>query len=101
MEHIKINGIEYPFLFGFNAFREFSKQTGIGINELKNEINNHIHNVFIALYISAKEGCRTEKKEIENFSIEYLCDELDKDPAAFPECIKILIKQLALLNPKK
>ncbi len=96
--HTKINGTDYPMLFGWNAVRWFSEETKVNIAALDYMIATRVDLLFLAIYIAICEGYKVEGKALDNFTIELLGREFDKDPGAVQDCLEKLSSQLKMIT---
>jgi hypothetical protein len=98
-EFITVNKIDYPILFGWNAIRKFSEQSGLNIKSLETAIETGMNYTFLAIYIGIEEGCRIEKKPFK-LSIDDFVDMFDQDPNAIKDAIKKLMQSMQMIMAK-
>ncbi len=98
-EFITVNKKDYPILFGWNAIRKFSEQSGLTIKSLEKAIESGMNYTFLAIYIGIEEGHRAEKKPFE-LTIDDFVDMFDQDPNAIKDAIKKLMQSMQMIMAK-
>jgi len=99
MNTIKINKVDYPIVFGWNAIRKFSEETNINILSLEKGIVSQANYTLLAIYIGVTEGCRKDNKPFD-LTIDEFVDLFDSDPDAIANAIKGMIKSLKMVSGK-
>ena len=93
-ELVDINGKKRPCKFGFNALRHFSKLTNTSISEMERLGDNMTFDTAIHLiFCGLMDGSRAAK-EVFNYSIEDLGDDLDGDITAIERCMTLFAEQM-------
>lgn len=98
-ETIKINGIEYPIVFGWNAIRKFSDESKVSVTQIEYAIVNRMDYALLAIYIGIAEGYRKQQKPFD-LTIDDFVDLFDADPGAITDAIAKMAKQLKMIVSK-
>ena len=93
-EYVEINGVKRPVKFGFNALRKFSKLTGTSIQDMEGlGVNMTFDTAIHLIYCGLMDGCRASK-EVFDYTIDDLGDDLDGDMSAIERCMTLFAEQM-------
>lgn len=79
IEIIETNGRKHAVRFGFNALREFSRMTGMTLNELENfGTDMTLDHAITLMFCGFKDGARKQKMNF-RYSVDDVADWIDED----------------------
>ena len=100
-EYVEINGVKRPVKFGFNALRKFSKLTGTSIQDMEGlGVNMTFDTAIHLIYCGLMDGCRASK-EVFDYTIDELGDDLDGDMEAIERCMTLFAEQMGGKDTKQ
>lgn len=82
MNYVKIKDKEYPVIFNRAAIARWTRDAGIPISEMENQVDMDLLSLYQLCYAGIREGCRREKRPFDIASVDDLIDLLEADQAA-------------------
>ncbi len=101
VEYIETNNKRYPVRFGFNALREFSRETGMplaALTSLQNEIT--LDQAITLVWCGFKDGARKDKMPFK-MDVADVADLLDEDQTILEKAFEIFGRQFSSDDEKK
>lgn len=90
---IETNEKKFPVRFGFNALREFSRMTGMTLNELEKFGNDMtLDHAITLMYCGFKDGARKEKVKF-RYEVSDIADWIDDDQALIEKVFAVFEDQ--------
>ena len=93
-EYVLVNKKKYPCKFGFNALRHFSRITGTSIAEMGNLGDNMSFDTAIHLIFCGLQDSSRAAKEVFDYTIDDLADDLDYDIDASERWMTLFTQQM-------
>lgn len=91
-KQVKVNGVEYPVKYGFNALRLFTNKTGINLDELSQlQGKMNIDSAIALVWAGLKDGARAEKVDFD-LEVDDVADLMDEDPTLIEQCVAYFIE---------
>lgn len=92
---------KYPVRFGFNALREFSRMTGMTLNELEKFGDDMtLDHAITLMYCGFKDGARKEKVKF-RYEVSDIADWIDEDDQLIEKVFAVFEDQFNSPSEKK
>lgn len=82
VQHVEINGTEYPFKFGMREIYAFSNKNDVEFDEVDQQISMDFDSFLELFHMASKKGARIEDSDLVLEPIE-IEDAIDEDPQVF------------------